>query len=297
MRAGMGVIAVGSIVVLIGLTGCADAASTDDRLDRGLRADAADIAREIAGIAGESGLDDPADAIQEYARRALPLLADTGVPEELDEMLDPGSPDYASALRLVGIEASGTESWQEPVGALVLASRTHRFSDDEETTGELCLRVELDRWGPTAGWDDDGAIARVVDCATPSPETVVPEADSRPIIVVPDNAEAVATDVLANAGGASDAADGPTAEAIAAEITARLEAPTGEREVAAQVQVARDGDRIGLAMGTPDDCLLLRADGGRVERLHVSSVQLQPGELGCSASTALASDDALAPPH
>ncbi|WP_127794949.1 hypothetical protein [Agromyces sp. LHK192] len=287
-----GAASAGVAIALVGLGGCAAIAGAggDGRLDRGLQADAAQVARDISGIAQEVGLHDPVDAIQEYARRAVPLLADTGVSAEPDGMLDPGSPDYATALRLVGVEASDAEQWDEPVGALVLASTTHRFADGDERTAERCLRIDLTRWGPTAGWDDDAGIARPVDCPEPL-ETVTPAPDTRPIIVVPANAEAVATEVLAGAE-----ADAP-APALAAEITSRLDQPTGEREVTAEVLVERDGDRIGLAMGTPDDCLLLRAHDGTVERLHVSSVQLEPGELGCQASTALASDEALRPPH
>ncbi|WP_395245043.1 hypothetical protein ACGGZK_04405 [Agromyces sp. MMS24-K17] len=287
--AGAGALAV---LLVAGAAGCAaisGEAAGVQRLEAELRAQAADVAREIAGIADETGLNDPADAIQEYARRAEPLLPSTGYAPASDGWFDVDSDATASALVLVAIEASDAVTWQEPVGALVLASRLSVVVDGGLRERDLCLRVELDRWGPTADFDDDHAIAPVVDCPE-SLGSVTPEPDVRPIVVVPANAEAVATEVLAAAGDETDAE-------LATAITARLDAPSGEREVAAEVQVARDGERIGFAMGTPDDCLLLRAEGGVVERLHVSRIQLEPGELGCVASTALASDEALRPPH
>ncbi|MWB99163.1 hypothetical protein [Agromyces seonyuensis] len=280
-------VAVGAVLVLVG---CAAPGGAElNPAELAVRGQAADIAREIAGIADQSGLEDPSDALQEYARRAVPELVGTGAgPMSSGDPRMP-SPVEAGGLRLVAIEPAEDAGWNDPVGSLVLATDIRVLSSEAGEERTRCFRLELDRWGPAAGWDETAAIAADTEC----PDELVsvePEPDVRAIIVVPENAEAVATAVLAGAGE-------ETAAELEQAVAAQLAVPTGEREIAAAVHVEREGERIGLAMGDADDCLLLRAESGTVDRLHLAPEQLQPGELGCASSTALLDDDALAPPH
>lgn len=264
-----------AVTVAVTLVGCTPMA--ERRLEDRLRVAADDAARDAGFISQDSGLGDPSDAIGAYARRIVDELERTGVAPGQNSGWFEGSPDSATALRLVGIEPFADAEWGDPVGALLLASRLDIVS--EQTERDFCLRIEFDRWGASSS-------ARAVGCPDPL-TTVTPPADARPVI--PDGAEEIVLAALAGAGDAS------AAEATA-ELTERLAPLTGGIALA-EVQVVRDGDRIGFAMSDVDDCLLVRADDRGIESLHPPRVRIQPGELGCFASTALLPDEAFRAPH
>ncbi len=257
------------------LAGCTSGG--ERRLEEQLRSNADEAARDAGFISQQPGLDDPVDAIGAYARSISDDLDRTGVSPQGDSGWIPGSPDSASRLRLVGIEPFADAAWEDPVGALVLASRLDVVSEQVER--DFCVRVEFDRWGASSP-------AHGVECPDPLSTVELPS-DERP--VVPDEAEELAIAALAAAGDAS-------AAALAADLTAQLAPLTGGVALA-EVQVVRDGDRIGLAMSGVDDCLLVRADDRGVESLHPPRVLLQPGELGCRADTALLPDESFRAPH
>jgi hypothetical protein len=50
-------------------------------------------------------------------------------------------------------------------------------------------------------------------------------------------------------------------------------------------------------MGHAEDCVLVKREAGAVTHVVVAPVLLQPGELGCTADTALSPSESLRPPH
>jgi hypothetical protein len=275
------VFAVGACAAVIALAACSSSSPAGAaRLERLLDEQAAEAAHDAGFISQSLGLEAPADGIAEYARRITFHLSDTGVQPRQGSGFDTGSNDHADPFQLVGIEPEADAAWQEPVGALVLGSRLSVASDGEAQQREYCVRVEFDRWGPV-----EGGIASV-DCPAPL-VAVEPPADLR--AVIPEGAEAVAIAALA-------ASADLTADEIAAAVAAQLPQAADGPPVA-QVQVARDGERVGLAMQDADDCLLVRSVRGAAERLYPPEVLLLPGELGCTAETALLPDESFRAPH
>ena len=122
-------------------------------------------------------------------------------------------------------------------------------------------------------------------------EPVVPSATADRYPVVATNAVEATVQVLSSLESPF-----PSAEEIAASITALLEKPEGEFETAAPPSVEIDDEgRVGVGMGGPNDCVLVKFEDGVVEQLYAAPVLLQPGELGCSGGTALYPD--LSSPH
>jgi len=200
----------------------------------------------------------------------------------------PGSP---TDVELIGITADAAE---DHLGTLTFAVRLPAPVDDGEMDlgvpdppdpGPYCFDVEFDHHGKVGEWGAaDGTSP--VDCPpTPSPVTPPPSTDP----VVAANAREAATAVLRRlpAGGV------PSAEQIAAQVTAELAPADGPAPLAA-VTAAVDGADVGIATGGPDDCVLVARVDGEVRDVVVAPVQLQPGESGCTATTALHPPD---PPH
>ncbi|MFB6611108.1 hypothetical protein ACFCVO_12345 [Agromyces sp. NPDC056379] len=270
----------GVFAAVVAFTACSTPPSERGRLERLLDEQAISAAGDAGFISQSTGLDEPADGIAEYARRIAFDLSRTGVEPAQGAGWQPGSPDHADPFMLVGIESYDDASWQEPVGALVLGSRLTEASVEGAPQRDYCISLEFDRWG----FVDGGAST--VDCSSPL-VAVAPPADAR--AVIPEQAESVAIAVLAASAAAP-------ADEIAAAVAAQLpQEPDGPP--IAEVQVARDGDRVGLAMRDAHDCLLVRSENGVAERLYVPDVLLQPGELGCGAETALMPDEAFRSPH
>ncbi|GAA1958195.1 hypothetical protein [Agromyces allii] len=270
---------IGAIAAVSALTGCAPPA--ERRLHDRLAAQAAEVADEAGFVSQSSGLAQPSDALNEYARRIVLLLGDTGIEPQPRSGWNEGSPDQATPLRLVAIEPNEDAAWEDPVGGLVLASRLVLVSEQGSPVTEYCVRVEFDRWG------FGERTAQAVDCPA-DPVVLTPPADPRPVI--PEGAEQVVLEVLDGAGLDE------SAEQLAAEIDARLLAEPGGPPVA-EPQVVREGSRIGFSMSDANDCLLIRAEGGVSEALAVPEVLLLPGEYGCRAETALLPDESFRSPH
>lgn len=276
----IGGIAAALVVALAGCTAGVGATDGAGAAEPELLEQAAALAQDVGFVSQSIGLERPEDAIAAYARRATQELPATGVPDRGNTSDWGPVPDTATPFRLVAIEPESDAAWEEPVGALVLASRITEVSANDDPEHDFCVRLRFDRWGVI-----DGGVEKT-SCPDPLVE-VEPPADERP--VVPEAAEAVAIEVLTGAGDAS-------ADELEASITARLAGETDGRALA-PVEVLRDGDRLGLAMRDADDCLLVRSADGVVERLHVSDVLLQDGELGCGADTALLADDQFPTTH
>ncbi|KRC61460.1 hypothetical protein ASE14_11375 [Agromyces sp. Root81] len=274
------IVVAGAIAAVVAFAACSSPPAERGRLEQQLDEQAVSAAGDAGFISQSTGLEAPADGIAEYARRIGSHLSGTGVEPEQGSGWMPGSPDHADPFVLVGIEPYDDSSWQEPVGALVLGSRLTEASVEGAPQRDYCVRLEFDRWG----FVDGGATT--VDCPGPL-VAVAPPADAR--AVIPEQAESVAIAVLA---ASADAPADEIAAAIAAQLPQAADGPP-----IAEVQVTRDGDRVGLAMRDAHDCLLVRSANGVAERLYVPDILLQPGELGCTAETALMPDEAFASPH
>lgn len=216
---------------------------------------------------------DRTDLIDDYARWADADTQDTNV-------------------ELIGYEAYERTQQADPIGALRFRA-TVRLSEYGDPY-VACFESEYDFWGvhteQFGDWHDDEAVARDIPCP-PDAARVPPPVDTRTVFVVPEGAEELVVEVLANAPAAASAPE------IEAELVERMPQPTGEREAPfAPLVVVDDGD-IGVAMGDADDCLLVKRTGDGVEVLYVPSILLQPGELGCSPDTALRPAEQLRPPH
>jgi hypothetical protein len=92
-------------------------------------------------------------------------------------------------------------------------------------------------------------------------------------------------------------AETPSTGEIAARIVALLTPPTSALQALAQPDVVVDSGRIGVALQDSDECLLVKLADDTVTDVYPPAVLLQPGELGCSAATAIAADDQLQSPH
>jgi len=94
----------------------------------------------------------------------------------------------------------------------------------------------------------------------------------------------------------------PTAQVVADAVRAAMPPPevdpdTGLLDVLAPVDARVDGSDVGVALREPDgSCLLGARTAGQVTVWRPAAVQLQPGELSCDPTTALARQGTR-PPH
>lgn len=261
-------LAAAAIGLSVTLAGCAvpglASNAPDQRLEDRARTQAADLARSLSQGA--------TDTIDDYARWA-------------------DAKTQTGAVEVIGFEPFADAVHGEPFGLLRLRSTIDVGSGDPFVA---CFESEFDYWGVATeefgDWDDDRAVAHDVPCP-PDAARITPPVDTRPIEVVPDGAEAIVVDVLTTATPDATATD------LLATLNARMPAPTGERETAFPANLAIVQGEIGFAMGDADDCLLVKRSAEGVTVLHVPQVLLQPGELGCSTSTALAPEEDLRSPH
>lgn len=237
-------------------------------------------ARQIVGEVARSASGDRPDDINSIARSAAAAIEGDG--------------SKRGRVDLVGIEESEPASLGEPFGTL-----TFRVQLPADDTGfapagpfGACFTVEFDYYGVS---DDrireNSRYLREQSCpADVAP--IVPPIDTSIRSVVAANAEAAATEVLADQSSVGEEAD-----VITARILALLELPTGTFEQLAQPTVlVNDGD-VGVAMGSADDCVLVARVDGVVSRVMPAPILLQPGELGCQPGTALADPAQLRSPH
>lgn len=287
----------------------------------GLALVAAVAALGLAGCAGS--LREVAAGDTEWQQRSL---AEARVVELVKQMGDPrpddingwaraaaetaagsGSDVYPSGIELIGIEARQSEQLIEPFGALTFRVPA---ADDPAVVGDpdgddpaaYCFTVAFDYYGKAGGETPSDGI-NSIDCP-PGAVSVTPPPDTTIRSVVSANTREAVTAVLLErlATGAPT-----TAAEVEAAISARLEQPAGQYEVAAEPHALVEGEgqsdgpgaeaRVGVAVGTGDDCVLVKSENGAVADVYAPRVLLQAGELGCRPETALASDEELRPPH
>lgn len=271
-------------VAPLGLGGCADGLrdvlAGDTELQQRLLAQSrvADLVQQIS--------DTRPDDINGWARAAVAETAGNGMDRS------------ASGIELIGIEARQSEQLIEPFGTL---SFRVPASDDPiagSSGGDgpafFCFTVAFDYYGEVGHSVGSKGIDSV-DCpADAAPVTPPPDTTIRS--VVPENTRDAVTAVLLER--LATGAPAKIAE-IEAAISAGLTHPAGRYEVAAapSVLIEGGGARVGVAVGTGDDCVLVKSENGAVADVYAPRVLLQAGELGCRPETALASDEELRPPH
>jgi hypothetical protein len=249
-----------------------------------------------AVVSGDASLRSEArQAVRDVAR-----AADAGVTSDLDEwtrrIWTATENGRGASVELIGVEALGAADLLDRVGrfsfAVTVVHENVGFFSGETRRLTACFRVDFSGYGPVGsdGRTSYEADEVVADAACPDPiAPVVPPVDESIVSVIPDDAEEVVIEVLTTADDAADAAQ------IEQRVSAEMSAPSGVREVAFEPEAfVDDAGDIGFAMGDAGTCLLVRRLDGVVERVYAPSVYLQPGELGCRATTALAD---LRPPH
>jgi hypothetical protein len=194
-----------------------------------------------------------------------------------------------TSIRMVAVEESDAPARGdgEPVGWITLSltvgdtlEPAHGWGEPREMEpGPHCFRVAFDHWGV-----DD---IRHTDCPADLDRVPAPPSE-RPAVAA--NAEEAVRAVLT-----ALPADLPPADDVVAQVEALLEPhANGVTPLAAVTAQVEDGV-VAVATGDDDDCVLVaRTSAGEVHDVHVPSVYLLPGELGCQASTAFAD---LRPPH
>ena len=159
-----------------------------------------------------------------------------------------------------------------------------------------CFSVAFNYYGKASGaWETTEGIDEV-ECPD-NATAVVPPPDETVRAVVAENSVEVTQRVLEDPTIGAALSNEDAADAIAGAITAELLPPAGEFTVVAEPSVLVDGARVGVAMGSADDCVLMNRVDGVVGQLSVPRVLFQPGELGCAPSTALAPAESLRSPH
>lgn len=229
-----------------------------------------------------------AESAETAARESAASLADsigTDRPDDIDEIAREAQ---AAGADLVAIESFEAPELIDPFGALT----TRTTGADGEA---YCFRIEFGFYGRHS---DDGATVfgtttgvEDVECDASAPSIVPPPDTSAPIVPA-STAEAALVEVLTLLPE-----DPGSAEDVIAAIRERLGSPSGPRETAGEPTAAVRGDDVGVALGYAEDCVLLKREGGVVTRVYAAPVRLQPGELGCTAETALLPADSLRSPH
>jgi hypothetical protein len=242
------------------------------------------VAQErVAELARDIGAERPED-IDGWARAAVAGATGASGGESAD-------------IELIGIQTRQSVDPNEPFGSLDFRVPVPEREDPSTgAPGAYCFRVEFDYYGKVGTWETSDGVDPV-DCP-PDAAIVSPPVDDSTVAVVSGNAREVTTALLlerAQTGSPS------TADAIVVAISAQLESPGGQFEVAAPPRVIvvanGAGDRVGVAFGSADDCVLVKSENGAVEDVYPAPIRLQPGELGCTPETALADPDQLRSPH
>ena len=276
---------IGLVALAVTLAGCAPATSslttesapTDEREQELVAQElVADLVRNISA--------ERPDDIDGWARAAV-----AGVSE--------ASPADSAKIELIGIDPQQSIDLNEPFGRLDFRVPAPALENASAgAAGAHCFRVEFDYYGKVGAWESSDGVDPI-DCPTDA-AVVAPPVDGSVVPLVSANAREVTTTVLREQARMGTRA---TVDAIIAAISAQLDPPTGEFETAAPPRVVIEedsaGDRIGVAFGTADDCVLVKSENGTVEDVYPPPVKLQPGELGCTPETALADSDQLRSPH
>jgi len=199
-----------------------------------------------------------------------------------------------TAVRLIGIDEVAGGALGDRFGTLELMLPEADYVDNagvSRKAGPFCFRVGFTYYGAEVNGDvvatDEFDCPENAAAITPPPdETVYP--------VIPENARAAVHEVLTQI---AQGGERPSTSEIAARIRDLLTPPTSEFESLAEPQVVENAGRIGVAMQDASDCLLVSLVDDTVADVYPPAVLLQPGELGCSPSTAIADADQLQSPH
>ncbi|WP_147915842.1 hypothetical protein [Ruania zhangjianzhongii] len=247
------------------------------------------------GAVALAGCSSPASLGEEYARNSIDnLLAPTVFHSHAYDIVPFAEHVQAatedSGIVMLGVDEADdadSEAADEAIGWITLgliapdtrAPQGYWDSPSEQDPGPYCFRVGFNHWGV-----DD---VRGVDC--PDELVAVPAPPSqRPRVAV--NAEEAVRSVLT----ALPDDLRPEADVVAA-VTVLLEPHPNGVTPLAEVTASIEGRVVAVATGDDDDCVLvLRTGTGEVDDVHVPSIYLNRGELGCRASTAFAD---LRPPH
>lgn len=204
------------------------------------------------------------------------------------------------SVALIKIEETDAKQLVDTYGWLTFAVKPDGETPDGETPdgrasdqadGPYCFRVGFNYYGKSLGeWGTSEGVDQV-HCPD-STDPVTPPRDESIRRVVPDNARQVARDVLSQLPAGTDL---PATDEIAAQVASLLGPVDGDFTVAAEPSVFIEGSDVGIGLGGVDDCVLVSRVDGVVGDVYPPRVYLQPGELGCTASTALSHN--LRAPH
>ncbi|GAA3810626.1 hypothetical protein CSO01_21010 [Cellulomonas soli] len=245
----------------------------------------------LAGCAAGAGAGD-ADGAVEARTELVDFLQKTAMSAHTTDVNDVARAAVGlQGPRLIGIDPAESPS-DSSIGTLTFVvwvaappyTGTDLDADPDPDPVPRCVEVEFDPWGKVGEFGTDDGLTSV-ECPADLTE-VAPPPSGEPAAA--PNAEEAIRQVLE-----ALPADDADADAIAQQITALLEEPEDGRPLA-EVQVEVDGTSVGVATGGPDDCVMLVRGAAGVSYVHVSPVQLQPGESGCNPWTAL---DPPPPPH
>jgi hypothetical protein len=136
-----------------------------------------------------------------------------------------------------------------------------------------------------------------IDCPVDTTPVSLPTQEPAAPVSIPDGADEVLEQVLA-AAPARPSADAVRESLLHSLPGAEADPATGVPDRVTPPEVAVDGTDIGVALFQPDPraCLLGSRVGEEVLVWRPPRVQVQPGELSCDPTTALARSG-TAPPH
>jgi len=255
------------VVAALALGGCAQAAPADSDELATARAGVEELLHGVAY--------DRFDDIDFAARSVATLTATSGI-------------------QLIAIDPAEAATLGDTFGTLDLLVPEAQTVDNAgvtRTAGPFCFRVEFNYYGATTV--DDVVATDEFDCPEDA-TAIIPPPDTTVYPVIPENARdavhTVLTQLVAEGGS-------PSTDQIATRIVALLTPPSSEFQSLAQPDVVVDAGRVGVALQDADECLLVKLADDTVTDVYPPAVLLQPGELGCSAGTAIAADDQLQSPH
>ena len=196
--------------------------------------------------------------------------------------------------RLTVVEATSLRAPDvaDPLARLVfrihLAGTGSGFSSVDPVTA--CYRAEFNYYGVIGS-------PRRTTCPSGAVPVVPPPPAPRPVVAIPPGFDRTLAELLRSLPAESTAAD------VQGRVTSRLPVPavdpeTGLRGLPPTVDAAVDGRDVGVSLwaAAGRGCLLGARVAGEVVVWRPSRVQLQPGELSCTAQTAV-DLQGTAPPH
>ncbi|GAB2449620.1 outer membrane murein-binding lipoprotein Lpp [Conyzicola lurida] len=254
-------------VALLALTGCSQLPVADDVESRARDDARARVEQLVSDIAYDRN-----DDIDFAARRAVQAAGEN------------------SLVQLIGITATEPAAIGDSFGSLEFRVPEGQTVDNQgvaTTTGPYCFRVGFNYYGA-----DEGAPEQF-DCPADAP-VVTPPPDTTVYPTLAENAREAARNVLTEIAASGDTL---TTDEIAARIRAELIPPSSALQSLAEPFVADVDGRIGVAMQDSSDCVLVSLVDGAVADVYPPAVLLQPGELGCSPTTAVADPEQLQSPH